>query len=175
MWAETGARSSCLTRESKVSTKALTSAPAQHGRRWLEVDPYQQQYCLLTLCYYCFFFLTRVSGLPQSIEIDQGPDKLFGRGFIWAPAAAVGRSLLLAHCPRETERAGFLYGVRGGVSPRVGLQSVVGGLPAPLLVLSAGGMRSILLLLPALQKWFFGLCVSCCPEFAPTVHAHSFF
>ena len=122
-----------------------------------------------------FFFLTRVSGLPQSIEIDQGPDKLFGRGFIWAPAAAVGRSLLLAHCPRETERAGFLYGVRGGVSPRVGLQSVVGGLPAPLLVLSAGGMRSILLLLPALQKWFFGLCASCCPEFAPTVHAHSFF
>ena len=40
------------------------------------------------------------------------------------------------------------------------------GLPTPLAMLSAGGMRSTLLLLPALQKWqlgFFGLFVSCCP------------
>ena len=121
---------------------------------------------------HCVTF-TRVSGLPQSIEIDQGPDKQFGRDYIWAPAAAVGRFLLLAHYPRRVGQAGFLYGMRGGVSPRVRLQGVLGGLPAPLVVLSAGGMRSILLLLLALQKWFFGLCVSCCPEFAPTMHAHS--
>ena len=35
--------------------------------------------------------LTRVLGLPQSIEIDQRPGKKFRRGFIGAPAAAGGR------------------------------------------------------------------------------------
>ena len=47
----------------------------------------------------------------------------------------------------------------------------------PLVVLSTGLMCSILLLLPALQKWqlsFFGLLVSY-PEFAPTAHVHSYF
>ena len=38
----------------------------------------------------------------------------------------------------------------------------LGGLPTPLVVLSAGGMHSTLLLLPALQKWqlwvFFVFC-----------------
>ena len=32
--------------------------------------------------------LTRVRGLPQSIEIDRRPDKKFRLGFIGAPAAA---------------------------------------------------------------------------------------
>ena len=33
---------------------------------------------------------TRVLGLPQSIEIDQKPDKKFRQGFIGAPVAAEG-------------------------------------------------------------------------------------
>ena len=86
---------------------------------------------------HCVTF-TRASGLPQSIEIDQGPGKQFRRDFIWAPAAAVGWFLLLAHYPRGVGQAGFLYGVRGGASPRVRLQGVLGGLPASLVVLSAG-------------------------------------
>ena len=64
----------------------------------------------------------------------------------------------------------------------------LGGLPTPPVVLSAGGVYSTLLLL--LTPCFcsellrsgsctFGgggdLFVSCCPEFVPTEHAHSYF
>ena len=59
-----------------------------------------------------------------------------------------------------------------------GCRAALGGLPTTLVVLSAGDMRSALFLLPALQKLqlgFWGLFVSCCPEFAPMAHAHSYF
>ena len=37
-----------------------------------------------------FMILTRLLGLPQSIEIHYKPDKKFRQGFIGVPAAAVG-------------------------------------------------------------------------------------
>ena len=67
--------------------------------------------------------LTRVPGLPQAIEIAQGPDKKFKQGFIGAPAAAEGSENkqqvpLLSHSLRGGQ-ACSLYGVRGGVCPGV--------------------------------------------------------
>ena len=59
----------------------------------------------------------------------------------------------------------FIWGEGRGVS--LGQKDGLGGLPAPSVVLSAGGIRNTLFLLLALQKWqlgfFFDLFVSCCP------------
>ena len=72
---------------------------------------------------------------------------------------------------------------------RLGRESGLHGLPTSLVVLSAWGQGSTLLLLPnpwllfrALQKYYLYLCVCVCvcvsifcPEFAPTAHVHSYF
>ena len=50
-------------------------------------------------------------------------------------------------------RAGSLYGVRVGVCPGVRLAGWLRWSAHPFVVLCAGGMRSALLLLLALQKW----------------------
>ena len=71
-------------------------------------------------------------------------------------------------------RAGSLYGVRVGVYPGVRQEDGLGGLPTPLVVLSAGGVLSALLLLLALQKWQLGFWSFCillsiiCPNYACT-------
>lgn len=58
-----------------------------------------------------------------------------------------------------------LCGVSVGVCPGSGQRGSLGGLPTPLLVLYAGGMRSTLVLLLAFRSgsWTFGLFVRYCP------------
>lgn len=48
--------------------------------------------------------------------------------------------LLLTHSLGKGGQAGSFYGVRVGAGPGVGPEAGLGGLPTPLVVLSAGGM-----------------------------------
>ena len=56
-----------------------------------------------------------------------------------------------------------------------GRRGGLGGLPTPLVVLRAGGMRRTLLLLPALQKWQLGVLVSLylVVHSLPQLHMHA--
>ena len=128
---------------------------------------------------------TRVLGLNQSIGIDQRPDRKFRLGFIGASATAEGsenKQQVPCLLP-AVSWACSTYGVRGrgGSRSRSGWRGGPGGLPTPLVILSAGGICSALLFLPTLcfllqatQKWQLGFLVSLHllgTEFAPTVHS----
>lgn len=74
-------------------------------------------------------------------------------------------------------RAGPVNGVRGRKAWWVGLEGDADDLPSPLVLLGAEGMRSMLLLLPAAQKWQlnFALFVTCHSGPAPTRGGCSYF
>ena len=71
-------------------------------------------------------FPTRVFGLPQSIEIDQRPDKRFSQGFIGASTATEGsknkEQFPLLICSPGWGRAGSLHKVRVWAGPGAGLE-----------------------------------------------------
>ena len=97
---------------------------------------------------------TRVLGLNQSIGIDQRPDRKFRLGFIGASATVQGsenKQQVPCLLP-AVSWACSTYGVtgRGGSRSRSGWRGGPGGLPTPLVVLSAEGMCSALLFLPTL-------------------------
>ena len=62
--------------------------------------------------------LTKVLGLPQSIQINQRPDKKFRQGFMGVTAPAEGsenKKQVLVFAPKSG-RAHALHGLKAGVS-----------------------------------------------------------
>lgn len=107
--------------------------------------------------------------------MDQTPDKKLRRGFPGAPAAAGGSGnkqlVPLLTCSLRG-RAGSLQKTRMSADPGVGQGGVLGGLPAPSVVLSAGGrLPRFCSRLFRSGSGGFGLSVSR-PELAPTAHSH---
>ena len=119
--------------------------------------------------YHTFLVLpTRIFGLPQSIEIDQRPDKKFSQGFIGASTATEGsknkEQFPLLICSPRWGRAGSLHKVRVWAGPGAGLEGAhpfdggerQGHAQCPAIAPD----RPVLLL--ALQNWWLGfqsLCI----------------
>ena len=95
--------------------------------------------------------LTRVLGLPQSMEIDQRPDKKSRRGFTGAPTPLAGvgttNQVPLPASFLRRGQAGSLHGLSIGACPGVRPEGGFSCLPTTPVVLCAGGMHSTLLLL----------------------------
>ena len=79
--------------------------------------------------YHTFLVLpTRIFGLPQSIEIDQRPDKKFSQGFIGASTATEGSKnkeqfpLLAPGATGWEGRTRSLKWVKAGADPWIGLE-----------------------------------------------------
>ena len=80
----------------------------------------------------------------------------------------------------EEARAGSLYGVRVGACPGVGPRGWLRWSAHPFGGAECRGHAQYPAFAPGSSEVaagvvFFGLFVSCCPEFAPTAHAHSYF
>ena len=135
---------------------------------------------------------TRVLGLPQSIEIDSRPDEKFRQGFMGALLQQRGERTnirfpgLLARSLRQ--RACSFYGVRVGVRPGVGPDGWLRCFAHPLGGVACRGRAQDLAFAPGSSEmavgffvgfFFFGFIFVFLyllgPEFAPTVHAHSYF
>ena len=124
---------------------------------------------------------SRVLGLSQSIEIDQRPDKTFRHGFVGAPAAAGGsedKQVPLLARSLSGGGACSLYGVKVGVCPRGQAGGVAQVVCPPLRWWCVQGACAVPCLCSRIFKsgsWvFWSLCIFC-PEFAPTLHACSYF
>ena len=80
----------------------------------------------------------------------RGQTRSSAKARLWAPAAAGGVK------QQQVGQAGFSYRVMVGAGRGLSPEEWLRGLPAPLGVLSAGGMLRSLLLLLALRKWQVG-------------------
>lgn len=93
-------------------------------------------------------------GLLNQWKLIRGRREKSRQGFIGTPAAAGGVTTGSFACllTRVAERgeAGSLYAVRVGAGPGAGPEGWLSGLPAPWVVVCAGGMHSTLLLFLAL-------------------------
>lgn len=87
------------------------------------------------------------------MEINKRPERKIQARLYWDPCCSRGsdnRFLCLPADPGGGGEAGSLYAVRVGAGPGAGPEGWLSGLPAPWVVVCAGGMHSTLLLFLAL-------------------------
>ena len=162
-----------------ISALNYLRCPSVHHRKF-PMPPGQPDSQGQEKCFRLFCVLPRLSTSAVHRNWLEDRQEIQAR-FYWGLCCTSGEweqgTRSLACLFPEWVQAGFLYRVRLSVGPGLRPKGWSRCFAQPLVVLSTGLMCSILLLLPALQKWqlsFFGLLVSY-PEFAPTAHVHSYF